>query len=73
MKKWEKPMIQELNLSYTMEDGVDSISHKPKKTCFCKNRPYLDPLGCGHKHNHGQGCPKNPTPKPSDYEFQCAS
>ncbi|WP_343288369.1 hypothetical protein [Turicibacter bilis] len=24
MKKWEKPMIQELNLSYTMEDGSDA-------------------------------------------------
>ena len=58
MKKWEKPMIQELNLSYTMEEGIDAKAWwNDDGLCYCdrnlKNDWHGIPYGngCGHQYN----------------------
>lgn len=43
-------MIQELNLSYTMEEDIDTYGRP--NLCYCdkdKNKWYS--FGCGHPHN----------------------
>ena len=60
MKKWEKPMLQELGLSYTEEEV---LFYKPggkpeKKICYCDQTKYTYGLGCGHEYSpHKNNCP----------------
>ena len=69
MKKWEKPMIQELDLSYTMEEGDDVL-------CYCTQKKGHWDSGedrCVHMYkptNKGGNCPpqaQGAIPKPAGY------
>ena len=80
MKKWEKPMIQELNLSYTMEEGIDAKAWwNDDGLCYCdrnlNNDWYGIPngYGCGHEYNKEGTCPTFRVTKPVLGKFEPCS
>ena len=44
MKKWEKPMLQNLSLNQTQEEGIEPVALIPKYRC-CSCRTTYDKFG----------------------------
>ena len=78
MKRWEKPVIQELKLCNTMQYDIETHDFLDG-LCYCNQEPKnwyypwgLPRYGCGHTHKPyigGGKCPKRRVSDPTNIDI----